>query len=39
VRDATLATYPASTPPRFATQVALHNAALWQVVTQVGWIR
>jgi hypothetical protein len=39
VGDATLATYPASTTPRFATQVALHNAALWQLVTQVNWVR
>ncbi len=39
VGDATLATYPASTTPRFATQVALHNAALWQLVTQVGWVK
>ncbi|MCE5241136.1 isochorismatase family protein [bacterium] len=38
VGDATLATFPASTTPRFATQVALHNAALWQLVTQVGWV-
>jgi len=39
VGDATLATYPGSTTPRFATQVALHNAALTQLVTQVGWVR
>jgi nicotinamidase-related amidase len=39
VGDATLATFPGSTTPRFATQVALHNAALWQLVTQVGWVR
>ena len=39
VGDATLATYPASTTPRFATQVALHNAALWQLVTQVNWVK
>ncbi len=39
VGDATLATFPASTTPRLATQVALHNAALWQLVTQVGWVR
>ena len=38
VGDATLATFPASATPRFATQVALHNAALWQLITQVGWI-
>lgn len=39
VGDATLATYPGSTTPRFATQVALHNAALEHMVTQVGWLR
>lgn len=39
VGDATLATFPASTTPRFATQVALANAALTQLVTQVSWIR
>jgi hypothetical protein len=39
VGDATLATFPASTTPRFATQVALHNAALWQLVTQASWVR
>jgi nicotinamidase-related amidase len=39
VGDATLATFPASTTPRFATQVALHNAALWQLITQVDWVR
>lgn len=38
VGDATQATYPASTTPRFATQVALHNAALWQLVTQASWV-
>jgi nicotinamidase-related amidase len=38
VGDATLATFPASTTPRYATQVALHNAALCQLVTQVGWV-
>lgn len=39
VGDATLATFPAVATPRFATQVALHNAALGQLVTQVGWVR
>jgi len=39
VGDATLATYPGSTTPRFATQVALHNAALMHMVTQAGWVR
>lgn len=39
VGDATLATFPATTTPRFATQVALHNAALWQLITQVNWVQ
>jgi nicotinamidase-related amidase len=39
VGDATLATFPASTTPRFATQVALHNAGLVQLITQVNWVR
>jgi hypothetical protein len=39
VGDATLATYPGSTTPRYATQVALANAALWQLVTQVNWCK
>jgi len=38
VGDATLATYPGSDTPRFATQAALANAALEHLVTQVGWI-
>lgn len=39
VGDATLATFPASTTPRYATQVALANAALRQLITQVGWVQ
>lgn len=39
VGDATLATFPGSTTPRFATQVALMNAALRLMITQVGWVR
>jgi len=39
VGDATLATFPASTTPRFATQVALVNSALQVMVTQVSWVR
>lgn len=39
VGDATLATFPASRTPRFATQAALANAALSQLITQVSWIR
>lgn len=38
VGDATLATYPASTTPKYATQVALVNAALSQMITQVNWV-
>ena len=37
VGDATLATYPASTTPKYATQVALANASLRQMITQVNW--
>ena len=39
VGDATLATYPASTTPKYATQVALANAALRQMITQVNWVK
>jgi nicotinamidase-related amidase len=39
VGDATLATFPGSTTPKYATQVALANAALRQLVTQVGWVQ
>jgi hypothetical protein len=39
VGDATLACFPASTTPRFATQVALTNAALTQMITQVKWVK
>ena len=39
VGDATLATYPGSSTPRFATQVAVHNVALTQLVTQAGWVQ
>ncbi len=38
VGDATLATYPASTTPKYATQVALANASLRQMITQVNWV-
>jgi len=39
VGDATLATYPASTTPKYATQAALANAALRQMITQVNWVK
>lgn len=38
VGDATLATFPGSATPRYATQVALANAALEQMITQVNWV-
>ena len=38
VGDATLATFPGSMTPKFATQVALANAALRQLITQVNWV-
>ena len=39
VGDATLATFPASTTPRFTTQAALTSASLTQMITQISWIR
>ncbi|MBU0714895.1 MAG: cysteine hydrolase [Verrucomicrobia bacterium] len=39
VGDATLATFPGSVTPRFATQAALANAALTQLITQANWVR
>ncbi len=39
VGDATLATYPGSRTPKYATQVALANAALRQMITQVNWVK
>lgn len=39
VGDATLATFPGSTTPRYATQVAVANAALRQLITQTSWVR
>lgn len=39
VGDATMATFPASETPALATQVALCNAALCQLITQASWIR
>jgi hypothetical protein len=39
VGDATLATYPGSTTPKYATQVALANAALRQMITQASWVK
>jgi hypothetical protein len=39
VGDVTMATFPGSTTPRYATQVALANAALTQMITQASWVR
>jgi nicotinamidase-related amidase len=39
VGDATLATFPANSSPRFATNAAVSFAALDQLVTQVSWIK
>lgn len=39
VGDATLATFPGSRTPKYATQVALANAALEHMVTQINWVR
>ena len=39
VGDCTMATFPAVSTPRYATQTALAKAALNQLITQVSWIR
>jgi nicotinamidase-related amidase len=39
VGDATLATFPANSSPRHATNAAISFAALDQLVTQVSWVR
>src|SRR5207302_2868304 len=39
VGDATLATFPASDTPRFATTAAVSFASLQVLVTQVSWIK
>jgi nicotinamidase-related amidase len=39
VGDATLATFPASSTPRFATQIALVNSSLRVLITQASWIQ
>jgi hypothetical protein len=39
VGDATIATFPASNTPRFATQTALCKASLTQLITQLSWIQ
>jgi hypothetical protein len=39
VGDATLATFPANSSPRFATNAAISYAALDQLVTQISWVK
>jgi len=39
VADASLATFPANTSPRFAVNAAISFAALNQLVTQVSWVK
>ena len=39
VGDATLATFPANSSPRFATSAAISFAALDHLITQVSWVR
>ncbi|MCC2667700.1 MAG: nicotinamidase-like amidase [Armatimonadetes bacterium] len=39
VGDATLATFPSNSTPRYATNASISFAALNQLVTQVGWVQ
>ena len=39
VGDATLATFPANSSPRFATNAAISFASLENLITQVSWIK
>lgn len=39
VGDATLATFPANTSPRFAVNAAISFASLNQLITQVSWVK
>lgn len=39
VADASLATFPANTSPRFAVNASISYAALNQLITQVSWIK
>jgi nicotinamidase-related amidase len=39
VGDATLATFPANSSPKFATNAAISFAALDQLITQVSWVK
>jgi hypothetical protein len=39
VADASLATFPANSSPRFAVNAAISYAALQQLVTQISWVQ
>ena len=39
VGDATLATFPANSTPRYATNAHISFASLNQLITQVSWVR
>jgi len=39
VGDATLATFPANSTPRYATNAAISFASIDQLITQVSWVR
>jgi nicotinamidase-related amidase len=39
VADASLATFPSNTSPRFAVNAAISYAALNQLITQVSWVK
>ena len=39
VADASLATFPANTSPRFAVNASISFASLKQLVTQVSWVK
>jgi nicotinamidase-related amidase len=39
VGDASLATFPSNSSPRFATNAALSFAAIDQLITQISWVR
>ncbi len=39
VGDATLATFPANSSPRFATNAAISFASLEQLITQISWVQ
>lgn len=39
VGDATLATFPANSTPRYATNAAISFAAIDQLITQVSWVK